>query len=120
MPPLKKKLLHLFDDLEETQQEILLAFTEFLHARAIQARAIPTTPLSVPRPATENVISAIKRLSATYPMLNQGHLFNATSLLMSSHIMEGRPAVEVIDELEILFKNHFEQWTNEQRLLRSY
>jgi len=114
MTPTKKKLLRLFDGLEDSQQEMLLAFTEFLYGRACKQRAIPNTPQSIPRPPTEGVIAAIKRLSATYPMLDQARLLNETSILMTAHLMEGRLAGEVIDELEILFRRNFEQWHSEQ------
>jgi len=33
---------------------------------------------------------------------------------MSAHLMEGRPAIEVIDELEKLFSRRFTQWQNER------
>ena len=111
----KKKLLHLFDDLEDSQQEMVLAFVEFLHGRASKSRVIPNIPVSISRPPTESVVGAIKRLSATYPMLEQSRLFNETSMLMTAHIMEGRSAKNVIDELEILFDRHFNQWRDEQK-----
>ena len=37
----------------------------------------------IPRPETESVIAAIKRLSKTYPMLERKLLFNQTSILMN-------------------------------------
>ncbi|CAK0753455.1 Crp/Fnr family transcriptional regulator [Gammaproteobacteria bacterium] len=114
MTPTKKKLLRLFDGLEDSQQEMLLAFTEFLYSRANKQRAIPNTPLPIPRPPTESAIGAIKRLSATYPMLDQARLFNETSILMTAHLMEGRPLSEVINELEVLFERNFKQWRSEQ------
>ncbi|CAK0758460.1 Crp/Fnr family transcriptional regulator [Gammaproteobacteria bacterium] len=114
MTPAKKKLLRFFDDLEGAQQEMLLAFAEFLYHRAEKRHDLPKEPLLIPRPPTESVIGAIKRLSASYPMLDQGRLFNDTSMLMTSHLMEGRPSVEVIEALEALFVRHFEQWRSEQ------
>ncbi|MCK5386268.1 MAG: hypothetical protein KAJ39_03720, partial [Gammaproteobacteria bacterium] len=48
------------------------------------------------------------RLSATYPMINKDKLLDETSSLVSQNMLQGRDAVEVIDELEIVFKKHYE------------
>ncbi len=114
MTPDKKKILRLFEDLAERERDTLLSFAEFLHSRTHQQRVIPSDPLAIPRPTKESVVGAIKRLTATYPMLDQSRLFNDTSMLMTAHLMEGRPAKEVIDQLEALFSRHFDQWCTEQ------
>ena len=62
----------------------------------------------------ESVIAAIKRLSATYPMLDKGKVFNDTSSLMSQHIIQGREAVEVIDELEALFQQEYNDFVKDR------
>jgi hypothetical protein len=49
----------------------------------------------------------MKRLSATYHMLDKSKLLNETSALMAQHVMQGRPAHEVIDELEVVFELHY-------------
>jgi hypothetical protein len=36
-----------------------------------------------------------------------GALLNDTSSLMAGHVLHGRPAAEVIDELEALFARYF-------------
>jgi hypothetical protein len=36
-------------------------------------------------------------------------MLNETSGLMTEHLMQGRPAPEVIDELEALFRRHYQQ-----------
>jgi len=48
-------------------------------------------------------LKAIRRLAKTYPMIDRDRLFQQTSALMAQHVMQGRPAAEVIDELEALF-----------------
>ena len=116
MTPDRKKLLRLFDDIGVNEQNTLLAFAEFLHSRVCEARKVPNTPQAIPRPPTESVVGAIKRLTATYPMLDQARLLNETSALMTSHLMEGRLAKDVVDDLEGLFARHFEQWCNEQNV----
>ncbi len=114
MTPDKKKLLRLFDDLEDSDRATLLDFAEFLQSRIRAPNDIPKIPKDIPRPPTESVIGAIKRLTATYPMIEQALLLNDTSVLMSAHLMEGRPAKAVIDDLEGLFSRHYEAWLHDQ------
>lgn len=106
----EKKLLRLFGSLSPEQQDTVLAFMEFLSARnPVPETVVPQTPQSIPRPAEESVVKAIKRLRETYPMLNPDKLLHETSGLMMKHVMNGKPAAEVIDELEALFARHYEQ-----------
>ena len=51
----------------------------------------------------------MRRLSDTYFMLNKDTLLHEASSLMSQHILQGREAIEVIDELEILFKKFYDE-----------
>ena len=67
-------------------------------------------PKPIERPDKESVVKAIKRLSETYYMLQREHLLDQTSSLMMSHVMQGRDAVSVIDELEIVFSEHYERY----------
>lgn len=67
-------------------------------------------PESFARPAVETVVAAIKRLKKSYYMLDTGILLNQASALMGQHIMQGREASAVIDELESTFKNQYEQY----------
>lgn len=107
----EKKLLRLYDGLSAEQQDTVLAFVEFLSARnPAPGVAVPQTPQSIPRPAEESVVKAIKRLRETYPMLNPDKLLHETSGLMMKHVMNGKPAAEVIDELEALFAGHYQSF----------
>ncbi|RMG56563.1 MAG: Crp/Fnr family transcriptional regulator [Gammaproteobacteria bacterium] len=105
--PLEQRLLKLFRKLDEEGQGTLLAFAEFLASRKdgedAPAREPVSEPLDIPRPKEESVPAAIRRLAQTYPMINRDSLFHQTSALMAQHVMQGRPAEEVIDELEALF-----------------
>lgn len=94
-------------DLPDADVDTVLAFAEFLTQRAEPVREMPP-PVDIPRPDQESVVKAIKRLAATYPMLDRAKMLNETSILMTQHVMQGRDAVEVIDELEILFRRHYE------------
>ncbi|TCV90085.1 Crp/Fnr family transcriptional regulator [Sulfurirhabdus autotrophica] len=110
-----KKLSKLFRSLPDAQRQTLLAFAEFLAARGQEGvvKEIPQVN-PIPRPSEESVIRAIKRLRATYPMLESGKLLNETSSAMTQHAMHGKPAVEVIDQLEVVFKSHYERYLGEQ------
>lgn len=106
------KLASLFAQLSAPQQETLMAFAEFLASREPRHQEQPepiAEPLFMERPSKESVIAAIKRLSASYPMLDKAILLNETSALMTQHMMQGRPAPEVIDELENLFDRTYQQ-----------
>lgn len=105
-----RKLLKLFSELREEDRCTLLAFAEFLHSRgnAGEAAEIPR-PATTPRPEQESVVAALKRLSASYHMLDKAKMLHETSALMAQHVMQGRDAVEVIDELEVVFRRHYER-----------
>ncbi|WP_295403586.1 hypothetical protein [uncultured Thiocystis sp.] len=106
-------LAKIFQKLSPADRQTLLAFADFLAQRAQPAdsgETPPREPRSLPRPDTESVVGAIKRLSHTYDMLERGALLNETSALMSAHVLQGRAAVVVIDELEALFARHYQDY----------
>ncbi len=111
LPPEQRRLLGLFGRLGESERGTLIAFAEFLAARRQDAQgtqpARAVAPKPIPRPGGESVVAAIKRLSETYFMLDRAVLLTDTSSLMAAHLMQGRPAAEVIDELEELFEAHY-------------
>lgn len=98
------RLREVFEGLPPDARTTLLDFAEFLASRYPPATEPLGEPLDIPRPANESVVRAIKRLSTTYPMVDRSRLLNDTSMLMSQHILQGRAAKDVIDELEILFR----------------
>lgn len=113
MKPAEKKLLELFRNLPEAQRQTLLDFAEFLASRAAPAEAapapVPTEPVPIERPEKESVIAAIKRLRATYPMIDPEKLLNETAGFMTKHVVHGKPAKEVIDEMEAVFARRYEE-----------
>ncbi len=109
-----KKLTDIFESLPDKQQATLLEFAEFLQSRSPQREPVQTEPVAIPRPEKESVVAAIKRLNQTYPMVQRSLLFNETSELMMQHMMQGRAAMEIIDELEILFEQKFKLVIGEQ------
>jgi hypothetical protein len=134
----ERRLGKLFRSLDAQQREALLSFAEFLVQRASgrqrDSGGLPTSssypgpadapgsasgelvgpdvvsqvPLVEPRPAQESVVAGIRRLRRTYPMLDTGEMLNEASSLMAAHVLHGRPASAVIDELEALFAERFD------------
>jgi len=105
----ERHLLRLYRALSPSRREGLFDYGEFLLARVQpDAPEVPSEPLDIPRPAQESVVKAIKRLRETYPMLDRAKILNETSALMTQHLVHGKPAPTVIDELETLFRHHFE------------
>nr|VFJ71542.1 MAG: hypothetical protein BECKFW1821C_GA0114237_102739 [Candidatus Kentron sp. FW] len=107
-----KQLIRLFSRLPDSEKKTLLAFAEFLVNRldskvALEDESIPV-PTIIPRPENETVISAIRRLSKSYPMLDKATMLNETSSLMAEHVLRGRSAPEVIDKLDAVFQRHYE------------
>lgn len=102
------KLAKIYKSLPEAEQKTLLDFAEFLLSRApAEEPDVPMEPLDIPRPEKESVVAAIKRLNQNYPMVERKSVFQETSDLMMQHMMQGRPAPDIIDELEQLFLARF-------------
>ncbi len=94
----------------------MLRFAEFLAGRSSPGVvAVSREPVVVPepevieRPAGESVVAALKRLSKTYPMLDKTEMLSATSDLVAANIMQGTDAVEVVDQLEDIFRGLYEK-----------
>jgi len=104
----EKQLLDLFERLAPEQQERLIAFAEFLGGSPPEAADTARGPVAIPRPDGETVTMAIRRLVRTYPMLDRRRLMVEASQFMAQHALEGRPATEVIDELEKIFAQHYQ------------
>jgi hypothetical protein len=113
----EKQLLRVFKHLSQHEQGTLQAFAEFLAQRANiddEPPRVPVERVNIARPAEESVVAAIKRLSSTYPMLDRSILLTETSSLMTAHVMHGKKAEIVIDELEVLFTHHYEEYQQNQ------
>lgn len=122
MASVEERLLGLFRTLDAGDQATLLAFAEFLGSRSAGLAPAPAgqddtvatertfpEPEPIPRPENESVVAAVKRLSRTYHMIEKRHMLNETSALVAQHVMQGRDAVEVIDELELVFQRRYEE-----------
>lgn len=107
---MEQRLLQYFKQLSASDQETLTAFAEFLSARTVKTPTVLAVPQLTPRPPKESVVAAIKRLSKSYDMLDKSKMLDETSALMTEHIMRGRAAAEVIDELEKAFSRRYEEF----------
>jgi len=112
LPKDQRQLLNSYTALSTESQQSLLAFAEFLVSRISASESDQQTvesskPLDIPRPGVETVVGAIKRLTATYQMMDTDPLLNDVSVLMGAHLMKGQPAGEVIDQLQVLFEESY-------------
>ena len=115
LPPKKKptssvsQLSAVFEQLSTDRQQSLYDFAQFLLLQqgGSKASAVSQTPSDISRPDAESVVAAIKRLAKTYPMLNREALLHDASTLMSAHVMQGRAANDVIDDLQALFESAY-------------
>ena len=115
----REKIIGILESLSPADQAAVLGFAEFLLSRAATAEAVPALAPAVaveipepelgPRPQDEKVVAAIKRLSKAYYMLDKSKMLGVTSDLVTQHVLQGREAVEVIDELEQVFEDHYRQ-----------
>ncbi len=110
----EKQLLEFFARLDSERRLGLLEYAEFLASRCVPMEEQVPEPASEPRPENETVIAAIRRLSRSYPMLDKGKMFHETSALMTQHVMQGRDAIEVIDELELIFERQYQAMAGER------
>ena len=110
LPADQKKLLAAYVSLPQVKQQQLLEFAEFLTQKSASAEAeatLSSAVLDIPRPENETVVAAMRRLTTTYAMVDTDGLLDRASLLMSAHVLQGKPAEQVIDDLELLFEQAF-------------
>jgi len=108
-------ILGVLEQLSAADRAAVRSFAEFLLHRASgapparTAPAVVPEPEPIPRPDNEKVVAAVKRLSKTYFMLDKTKMLGVTSELVIQHIVQGRDAAEVIDELERVFETHYRE-----------
>lgn len=121
-----EKLQSIFAALSVNDQASLLAFAEFLYQRQssspasflamqpaeppVREKPRPLEPDPIARPESESVIKAVKRLGATYHMLDKNALLGETSDLVTQHVVMGRDRTEVIDTLESIFERRYQEY----------
>ena len=102
-------LAKLYESLDDESRNSLFDYAEFLLSKVGEAPREIGEPVEIPRPEQETVVGAIKRLKLTYPMIESMSVFSSASSLMTEHMVQGRDAVEVIDEMEIIFKRAYRE-----------
>jgi len=98
--------------LSEVHQQSVVDFAAYLVEQypldAVIGEILDPEPIE--RPAEETVVGAMKRLKKTYYMLNTDALLNKASALMGGHLLQGRPAASVIDDLQDLFESSYKEY----------
>jgi len=110
----EKQLLEFFSGMDEPRQTALLEYAAFLYERSDCKPEPVAEPEFIPRPNDETVIAAIKRLSETYPMLDKQYLMHEISGLMAQHMLQGRAACDVIDDIEKVFESSYQALLKKQ------
>ena len=109
-----KALVDLFNKLDKDRQQSLFDYAEFLLSKDGIVPAEIAQPVDIPKPENESVVGAIKRMKQSYPMIDSMEVFTVASNLMTDHMVKGRDAEEVINEIEALFKETY------KKLFREY
>lgn len=114
-----RRLEKILKQLSSADRESFFAFAEFLLARSTDeiqdAPKEEQQPKGIERPVEESVIGAVKRLRENYFMVDPDTLLHETSELMQSHMLKGRPAADVIDDLEQLFDSKYKDYTDSMK-----
>ena len=110
----EKQLLNFFSGMDEARQQALLEYAEFMYERSDKKPVIIEEPVRTPRPDDETVIAAIKRLSESFPMLDKQYLMHEISGLMAQHMLQGRAACDVIDDIEKVFESAYQAYIKKQ------
>ena len=126
MTEYEKRILAALERLSEDQQRQLVDYAEFLVGRTggdplaeagepaqPPEPAQPEAPKAVEPAADEGPVKAIKRLRATYPMLDATKLLDETTSIMSKRYIQDKPEGEVIDELEAVFERHYRHYLDQ-------
>lgn len=121
----EQTLLDRFRRLSPEDAHSLLRFAAFLAGDSMSeetsaaaqvsedAKSEIPEPTRTPRPDNERVVDALKRLSNDYHMLEKKKLLDKASGLVAQHIMFGKPAGEVIDQIEQLFADAYDAFVRE-------
>jgi hypothetical protein len=105
----------LLAELDDDHQQAIVDYATFLvqKYKTGNSGARDLKPESIERPGQETVIAAIKRLKKTYYMLDTDSMLSQTSALMGQHILKGREASDVIDELQSIFQTQYKQYLDQ-------
>jgi hypothetical protein len=114
----ENNLLGIFKQLTAEDQASVMSFAEYLfdksankvkHKKKAEVLVIQK-PVDITRPKGEKVVIAIKRLTATYPMINTTGVLDHAAKLMTEHMLHGKDGKLIIDELELLFSQQYDKY----------
>ena len=108
-----RTLAELFNSLDRERQDSLFDYAEFLQSKGGTVKPEVGEPIEIPRPDSETVVGAIKRMKQSYPMIDSMEVFSVASSLMTDHMVKGRDAQEVINEIESLFEQTYKKLLGE-------
>ena len=108
-------LIDLYEAMDDERKVSLCDFADFLYAQADPINKEIPQPEEIQRPEKETVVGAVKRLKATYHMIESMTVFSAASELMTDHMVKGRDVVEVINEMEILFEQSYDKLLQDKK-----
>lgn len=121
----EQKLLDYFRRLSAPDSHALLRYAEFMASPAASSTVTTTVeietavletgteiqkPQLIERPQNERVVDALKRLSSSYPMLEKKKLLDKSADFVAQHVMFGKPAKDVIDEIETMFATAYQDY----------
>jgi len=115
MKVVEKKLLHLYREMTDDDQHALIRYAEFLSEAKVEKSVELVTPTLIPAAENESVVGALKRLSASYPMIDKAKMLDQTSSLMSDHLLRGKAKKEVIKEFDVLFEQEYKKLERENK-----
>ncbi|MDH4199443.1 MAG: Crp/Fnr family transcriptional regulator [Spirochaetia bacterium] len=108
----EKKLLRYFRGIGAIHQQSILDFAQHLYEKHPNRENI-SDPVEILRPEEESVVSAIKRLRKSYPMLDSMGLLGKSSELLTQNLIQGKEKKSTIDELEVLFKDEYTRFAKD-------
>ena len=108
-----KALADLFNTLDKDRQQSLFDYAELLRSKGGMVQQEIAEPVEIPKAENESVVGAIKRMKRSYPMIDSMEVFAVASSLMTDHMVKGRDAEEVINEIEALFEDAYQKLIRE-------
>jgi hypothetical protein len=112
----ERALCKFYKQLGESERETLLSFAEFLSLKQTESesinekKAVLQQPVLIKATENESVVKGIKRLKASYFMIENENLLHEVSALMSEHVMKGVSAQDVILKIEAVFDKFYQQY----------
>lgn len=110
----RKKLLDYYSEFNAAQRQSLLDYAGYLHQSSPEKTAPLPEPLTIAPARGETVVGAMQRLSESYSMVNKDHILHELSALMAQHMLQGRAADEVIQDIEKVFKRQYQRMLDKQ------